>query len=219
MRGRWGRAGAISGLLLAIFGDLGRRAWWAYRSGATHQRPTRTSIVARRPVERATHVPLITPAWQPFVAQALPVQAAAMALTEQNERVPVVWIDAAGRPDVADLPRVLNKSVRSSETPVLATQWLANLPARRVVLVVTFLEPVACSWALSFDLQRWTPVLELVATSALLVVALNHPPTAHDGHLPLISLEDSPYHLHLPITSTIQLHAILAEYSGGTVAD
>lgn len=218
MRGRWGRAGAISGLLLAIFGDLGRRAWWAYRSGAAHNRPTRTSIVARRPVERATHVPLITPAWQPFVAQALPVQVAAVALTEHDEQLPVIWIDVPQRPDVADLPRVLNHPVPVPDAPMLATQWLADLPARRVVLVVTFVEPVACSWAMSFDLQRWMPTLELVATAGLLVVALRNPPRVLEGQAPLISLNDIPQPIQLPITTTVQLHAILAEYSGGAVA-
>ena len=217
MRGRWGRAGAMAGLLVAIFGDLGRRAWWAYRGGASAQRPTRTSIVARRPADRATHVPLITPAWQHFVAQALPVQAAAVALTDEGSQLPVVWIDTANRPDVADLPRVLSHVAHPSDTPVLATQWLADLPAHRVVLVVSVIEPVTCSWALSCDLLRYKPVLELAAITGELVLAQRNPPTVYAGHLPLIPLREIPLSLRLPLASTVQLHAILAEHARGAI--
>ncbi len=218
MRGRWGRAGAITGLLVAIFGDLGRRAWWAYRAGGREQRAIRTSIVARRPADRATHVPLITPAWQPFVAQALPVQATAVALTDEGDQLPVVWIDAAQRPDVADLPRVLNNAAQASDTPVLATQWLADLPARRVVLVVSFVEPVTCSWALSFDLLQCKPTLELAAITAELVVALRNPPSTEDRQLSLMPLREIPLSVRLPLAPTVQLHAILTEYTRGAVA-
>ncbi len=218
MRGRWGRAGAITGLLVAIFGDLGRRAWWAYRAGATEQRPTRTSIVARRPADRATHVPLITPAWQPFVAQALPPQAVAVALTDEGAQLPVVWIDATNRPNVADLPRVLNKGIYTSDPPVLATQWLADLPAHRVALVVSVIEPVTCSWAVSFDLLQSKPILELAAITGELVVALRNPPQAEDNRLPLIPLREIPLSVRLPLASTVQLHAILTEHARGAVA-
>src|SRR5919199_3936434 len=103
MSSAWRRAGAIAGLLVTIFSDLRRRAWWAYRTGGMHASTPRTTIVAPRPVERHAYVPVVTDVWRAVVAGALPVQGVSTWMREADVVLPVAWVDVTDRPDVADL--------------------------------------------------------------------------------------------------------------------
>lgn len=210
MRERWERTGAITRLLMAIFGNLSRRAWWAYHGGPARPAPARTSIVARRPTERHTFAPQVNAAWQAVAAGALPCLGTAVTVAEDGDAVPVVWIDASGRPDIADLPRVLNAS---GEPPLLATQWLADFAAGRCLLVVTFVEPVAASWAVAFGLRDAAAALERIPATGALVIALEPPPhpTGAVG-LAAVPEPDPRQSLWLPITSTLQLRAVLLRW-------
>src|SRR5919202_3557312 len=80
MRSYWGRTRAVMRLLVAIFSDLRRRAWWAYRAGGLHIHTPRTTIVARRPAEGRTYAPVVTAAWRPLAAHARPVRLLTLAL-------------------------------------------------------------------------------------------------------------------------------------------
>jgi hypothetical protein len=170
MRSNWGRRSAMVRLLAAIFGDLRRRAWWAYRTGGIPTALPRTTIVARQPTERQTYVPLVSADWRPLVSRALPVLKAG-ALEEPEQRLPLVAVDVATRPDVADLPRVLRSGRAADDKPAMATQWLLDYEADRMVLIVTFVEPVTCTFALAFEVPRWIDVLQQIAEAGELVVA------------------------------------------------
>ena len=210
MRDRFDRAGAITRLLMAIFNDLSRRTWWAYRS-RSQVPPPRTTIVARRPMERHQHVPKVTPAWEPLVAQSLPARAVAAARSNAGDLRPVVWIDAADRPDITDLPRVLMSVQYDAEPPVVATQWLVDPAEKHIVLIVTFVEPVVCSWAISLAWPQARPLLEQVLAAADLVVALGewHQRASDTNVLPVVAEPAQHESIWLPITSLVQLRAIL----------
>ncbi len=217
MRTYWGRAGAIMGLLVAIFSDLRRRAWWAYRAGGLHVHAPRTTIVAPRPAERQTYVPVVTAIWRPVVARALPVEAASTWIREPGDALPVVWIDVTDRPDIADLPRVLSSERGArGNPPLLGTQWLADHATNRTVLIVTFVEPVTCTWALSFDVPRWIEVLKQIAESGELFVAWDVvlPPWAReDGGLGRATTTMPGNGLLLQIPASTQLRPILAMWA------
>lgn len=179
MRPRWGRVGAGLGLLVAIFSDLRRRAWWAYRAGGLHAHGPDAMIVAPRPAAPRAYVPEVTGIWRPVIARALPVEAIGMALRELDDPMPIVWIDASARPDLIDLPRVLHAEAHAHDgRPLVATQWLADHAARQALLVVTVAEPVTCTFVLSFEVPRWLPALDGMADAGELFVAWDVSPLA-----------------------------------------
>jgi len=212
MRLRIGRFGAMLRLLLAIFADLRRRAWWAYRTGGAHLHVPRTSIVSRRSHAEQVAVPRVTAAWRPLAARAIPVYAAATMPTTHNDLLPIMWIDCSDRLDIADLPRVLYAE-QDHDPPIVVTQWLADPPAQSVVLVVTFVEPVECTFALRVDLQPWSSVLEHVVFGGQLYIALDQSPRQEelDTALAFAWSTPLPQGLLVPIATTAQLRAILSQ--------
>jgi hypothetical protein len=206
---QWSRLGPGLRLLLAIFADLGRRAWWAYRAHGLHTPRPHTTLVAPRPAEARPYAPLVTPAWRAVAARALPVQAIAKWQRDAESLIPVVWIDVADRPDVADLPRVLEMEQGARDARTLAaTQWLADQVTQHAVLVVTFVEPVATTWALSFDLRRWATELERFDAPDELLVTWGAPPPAPDTSRSLL-VEPPSAGLLLSLNRPYQLRAIL----------
>jgi hypothetical protein len=138
------------------------------------------------------------------------------ALEQLEQQLPLVAVDVATRPDVADLPRVLRGGPAAGGTPAMATQWLVDYEAGWTILVVTFVEPVACTFALSFDVPRWIDVLQQIAEAGELVVAWDIPdgarqrgadrPAARQTNIPGDGLRFS-------IDRPGQLRAILAAWS------
>lgn len=65
----------------------------------------------------------------------------------------VAWLDASARPDIADLERV-HYSELGKQFGVASTQWSLVLQGSLPIasLRVRFKDPVACDFALSFDL-------------------------------------------------------------------
>ncbi len=218
MRTYWGRAGAIMGLLVAILSDLRRRAWWAYRAGGLHVHAPRTTIVAPCPAERQTYVPVVTAIWRPVVARALPVEAASTWIREPGDTLPVVWIDVTDRPDIADLPRALSSERGASgNPPLLGTQWLADHATNQIVLVVTFVEPVSCTWALSFDVPHWKAALARIAASGELFVAWDELPSSENtanGARDAVITALPTRGVFLPLNRPAQLRAILMDWTG-----
>lgn len=212
MRTPWSRTGAILALLGAIFSALGRRAWWSYRGRGAHGYAPRATLVARRPAERHSYVPRVTPAWETVVAGALPIQAEATVQQEADEALPVIWIDVAERPDIADLPRVLSGGAAAGDGPALvAVQWLADAPLQRTVLVVTVVEPVTCTWAVNFELPRQRPLLERIAEVGEIFVAWSDlPPAGHEDDTRRLPSEG----LLLRLDNLVQLNAILTLWPG-----
>ena len=212
MRKRWGRTSAILGLLVAIFSDLRRRAWWAYRARGMHAHAPRTTIVARRPAERQSYVPVATAEWRPLLQGALPVVTTALSTREQADPLPVVVVDVADRPDIADLPRVLESERGGGIDPsLLGTQWLMDHAAGRAVLIVTFVEPVACTFAISFAVPRHLSVLHPVAGNGELFVTWEGP-SPIDVDMPDMHPRAEGLLLTLGGSARIQLRAILAAW-------
>lgn len=171
MSGQWSRVGAGIQLFLAIFGDLRRRAWWAYRAHGLHLQRPQTTIVARRPGAAQPAVPLVTGAWKTVVAGALTAHTVTSGSRRQGPPLPVARIDVATRPDIADLPRVLHAEGAAYGDPTLAaTQWLADPNGGHAFLIVTFVEPVDCTFALAFDLHEWRAMLERFAPVEMLML-------------------------------------------------
>ena len=218
MRTRWGRFGAMMGLLVAIFSQLARRAWWAYRARGLHLHAPRTSVVMPRPAARHTYVPEVTSVWRPVVDQALPVRAVATAIREGGVLLSVAWIDVTTRPDIADLPRVLrSEGGAGDDVGLVGTQWLADHATNQIVLVVTFVEPVSCTWALSFDLPRWKAALERIAAAGELFVAwdeLPSPENTANGARDAVITALPARGVLLPLSRPAQLRAILMEWTG-----
>ena len=216
MRIPWSRAGAILGLLVAIFSDLTRRAWWAYRRGGLHAAPPRVTLVARRPAQRHTYVPQVTANWRPVAARALPIQAVATVIRDAHEPLPIVWIDVRDRPDIADLPRVLRSSRAAGGPPLVGTQWLADADRHQTVLVVTVVEPVSATWALSFDIPRHIRLLERIASAGEFFIAWNEPPSpreAEDDDLGPVLATLPAEGVLLSVDRPAQLYAILAMWA------
>ena len=186
MRTNWSRARAILGLLVAIFADLQRRAWWLGRRRSVENMPHSTSIVAPRPVEQRTYVPEVGSLWRPVVDRALSVQATGVLPTADGQMLPQIIVNVDNRPEVADLPRVLTAEVSTEIQATVGANWLADPSITRAILVVTFVEPVTCTWAISFDLPRCLSLLEKVADRQELYV------TFHRGSLAELELEDAP---------------------------
>jgi hypothetical protein len=212
------RIGTITGLLIAILSDLRRRAWWAYRSTEMHRRQPIPMIIAQRPVEATPYVPQVTPPWRAVAETALPVIASALLIEEGGTLQPIIWIKADQRPDVGDLPRVLRVEQSDKQNPLVATQWLADLPHSLAIVVITYIEPVACTWAISFNLHNDHTVLEHICTTARLFVAFNEPSRSGQPSSQqfIVSAALPTAHLSLPIESPHHLRAILnqwAEYS------
>ncbi len=208
MRTQWSRAGAVLGLLAAIFSDLRRRAWWAYRRGGLPAYEPRTTIVAPRPAEWNMVMPNVDANWRAVVERALAAQAGGVVLGDGGDSLPVVWIDAGERPDIADLPRVLGSGADAGDgPPLIAAQWLADLERQRVVLVATLVEPVACTWAIGFDLPRRRALLErIVEEGALWVAWSDLPPRADQEPDPVLTaLPDSGLLLPLNGRARLQL--------------
>ncbi len=209
MRTWWRRTSAMVGLLAAIFSDLRRRAWWAYRHGSSEGFTPLVAVSARRRTEYETYIPTVTPSWQAVAARALPVLDAKI-IDEAGESRPTVMVDVTERPDVYDTPRVLRQErTTSAGQAVVGTQWLADLDHERVLLVVTFVEPVSSTWALSFDIPRTIAVLQMIATSSDITIIWARAETSVDESLPLASLEG----VHLTITRPAQLRAILSTWN------
>lgn len=207
----WSRFGAVAGLLLAIANHLGRRTWWAYRRSGRPLSAPRVAVVQPRARETRPYVPRLTPDWQPLAAQALPVRASGLAILPHGEVLPVVWIDARGRPDVNDLPRVLRLEARHPAALLSATQWLYEATTGRVVLAITLIEPALSTWALRFELPRDRAWLQRVAAAAHLVIALDAPPAAAAQAATVVAWHALPTQtINLPLTTTAQLAAILA---------
>ena len=203
---QWNRLGPGLRLLLAIVTDLGRRAWWAYRAHGLHAASPQTTLVAPRPADALPNTPLVTPAWRAVADRALPVRGLAAWRRDKDDLVPVVWIDVNTRPDIADLPRVLEMEHGARDARTLAaTQWLADMSAHRAVLVVTFVEPVATTWALSSDLRRWGAELHRFDAPDELVVAWAAAPAEP---MPLLAEPPAPG-LLLALNRPYQLRAIL----------
>lgn len=208
MRTWWRRTSAGLSLFAAIFGDLRRRAWWAYRRGALEGDRPLVATSARRRVEHATYVPTLTSMWQGVAARALPVLDAKIIIDADGEARPTVVVDVADRPDLADVPRVLRLERRTStQHAVVATQWLADLEHERVLLVVTFVEPVSATWALSFDIPRTLVVLEQIAISSDIFVVWSEADT------PFASAVSPSEGIHLTTTRPALLRAILAAWT------
>lgn len=207
MRGRLGRISVMGGLILAIFGALGRRVWWTYRPRALHQRGPRPAIVQRQLAEPVLHVPRVTADWRPLAQQAISVQAAALLVEADGALVPVVWIDAREHAAISDLPRVL----RNNDPPLVATQWLAD-DDRAAVLVATFVEPVIATWALRFERGRCEAVLHALATAARFFVALDQPPPTGPTTLPIVMRLDPHSSITLPLTTPAHLRALLQAF-------
>jgi hypothetical protein len=77
--------------------------------------------------------------------------------------LPMIVVDVADHPEIADLPRVLAAEVHSESQVIVGANWLADPVLSQAVLVVTFVEPVTCTWAISFDLPRCLTGLEYIA--------------------------------------------------------
>ena len=178
MRTNWSRARAILGLLVAIFIDLQRRAWWLGRRRSVENMPHSTSIVAPRRVEQRTHVPEVGSLWRPVVEHALSVQATGMLSTADGHMLPLISLNVDNRPEIADLPRVLTAEVGKGSMATVGANWLADRSITRAILVVTFVEPVTCTWAISFDLPRCLSLLEQVADRQELYVTFRGEPAA-----------------------------------------
>lgn len=204
MRLRLDRVRAAARLLLTMFDNLRLRTWWAYRGAALPPRAPRVAVIAQRAPDRATYVPRVTAAWHAVAAGALPVEAATMLLGD-DAPLPAAWIDAAARPDVADLPRVLRQE---RDPALLGTQWLADQAEDRVLLVVTVAEPVSCTWAIAFDLPRYTDTLRQIAPAEHLIVVLQ--PPAAIARMEELTIDNRAPHVIIPLASNVQLRAILA---------
>jgi hypothetical protein len=172
-------------------------------------------IVAQRPSEAVPYVPQVTPPWHAVAAAALPVVSSALVIEENGALQPIIWIKSDQRPDVGDLPRVLRSEYSQEQDLLVATQWLADLPHGHAFIVITYVEPVACTWAVSFSLQNDCAVLEQIATVARLLVALNDPPTFdHPSKQQLVVSAALPAaHVSLPIESPHHLRAILQQWA------
>lgn len=222
MRGRWGRIRVIGGVLAAILSDLRRRAWWAYRRGGVPVYSPPTTIVARLPAERGTYVPRVTAIWQPLAADALPVQRVALLGREPDDALPLAFIDVTDRPDIADLPRVIS-GADGQDTTLIGMQWLADRAEHRIILVITVVEPVACTWAVSFDPRRWAETLQHVADTGELFVAWDRTsqperPGRKPG-VPLTRLPSAGLLLPLNQLARVQLRAILNAWVAETAME
>jgi hypothetical protein len=211
MSREWSRWRAIAGLLLAILNDVRRRAWWAYRRGSLAPVEPRIALIARRETQARPYAPRLTPAWQALAERALRIEAAGIAIVRQRAVVPVVWIDAAERPEIRDLPRVLRQE-RAAGEPVVATQWLHDSGTRTVLLVITFVDPATSSWALRFDPATHAALLERIIRSGRLIVLCESPldPNEH-GEIVAAWHDEPPRAIPLPIASAGQLVAILED--------
>lgn len=204
----WRRTSAGLSLFAAIFGDLRRRAWWAYRRGASEGYRPLVATTARRHAAHEAYVPTLTPLWQGVAARALPVLEARVIVTDDSEARPTVVVDVGDRPDVSDMPRVLRlERQTSAKHAMVATQWLADLDHERILLVVTFVEPVACTWAISFDLPRTIDVLHQIAISSDVSVIWGSP---DEAFVPDVSPSEG---IHLTVTRPMLLRAILAAWT------
>jgi hypothetical protein len=166
----------------------------------------RTTIVAPRPAEWNVAMPNVDANWRAVVDRALAVQAGGIVLGDGEDALPVIWIDAGERPDITDLPRVLGSGADAGEgPPLIATQWLAEPTGQRVMLVATLVEPVACTWAVSFELPRRRALLERIAEAGALWLAWSDFPQPQDQELDsvLTTLPDSG--LLLPLTGRAQV--------------
>lgn len=216
MRTRWSRTTAILGLLLAIFSDLRRRAWWLGRRSAFEAVPHPTTLVTTRSIDQSNHVPRVGWLWRPVVERSLSIQSTAAFPGPGGRLLPMVIIDIAEHPEIADLPRVLAAEVHAEGQTMVGANWLADASLSQTVLVVTFVEPVTCTWALSFDLPRCQALLTQVANGHDLYVAW-HSAQASEVVMP----QDQPYDtstapahcLSLRVGRPDHLRAILDEWS------
>ncbi len=203
---RSGRLGAITILALALIGYLRRRIWWSYAASSEPVNPARPAFIARQPAERTPYVARVTEDWRSVSRQALPVIRAGLLLTGRETLLPAAWIDAAGRPDVADLPRVTH-----SESLQAVTQWLFDAGEQRIVLVVAAIEPVTCSFAVVFDARHHAPILAGAAEAEQLALVIG-PPPAGATQSAVVPVSSAGALLVLPLDAPAQLRAIL-EYA------
>lgn len=202
---RSGRVGAIAILALALIGYLRRRVWWSYAGAVRPATPARPAFIARQPAERAPYVARLTGDWRALSEHALPVIGAGLLLSGRDTLLPAVWLDAAGRPDVADLPRVTR-----SEPLQAATQWLYDDAAQRIVLVVVTIEPVSCSFAVMFDARRHAATLAAAAEAEQLSLVFEQPPE-RATQTTIVRSARAGALLALPLDAPAQLRAILEE--------
>ena len=168
--------------------------------------PARPAFIARQPAERTPYVARVTEDWRSVSRQALPVIRAGLLLTGRETLLPAAWIDAAGRPDVADLPRVTR-----SEPLQAVTQWLFDAGEQQIVLVVAAIEPVTCSFAVVFDARRHAPTLAGAVEAEQLVLVIGPPPTGATQSA-VVPISSAGALLVLPLDAPAQLKAIL-EYA------
>jgi hypothetical protein len=204
---RSGRFGAIAILALALIGYLRRRVWWSYAAGDRAAGPARPAFIARQPAERVPYVARVTDDWRALGEHALPVVGAGLLLTGRDSLLPAAWLDVTGRPDVADLPRVIR-----SEPLQPVTQWLYDVAAQRILLVVAADEPVSCSFAIAFDARRHARVLARAAEAEQLALVLERPPAGAADTL-LVKASAAGALLLLPLDAPAQLQAMLSESS------
>lgn len=210
MRTWWRRTSASVGLLAAIFSDLRRRAWWAYRHGAAEGYRPSVGVTARLRAEQMTYVPTLSASWQNVVAHALPVLDAAVLTNEDGTPRPTIIVDVSERPEVSDAPRVLRQErMTSAGRATVGTQWLADLDHERVLLIVTFVEPVSSTWAFSFDVPRTVALLQQIAVSSDISIIWGQADTDLQTSKPSTPSEG----VHLTITRPAQLSAILAAWA------
>ena len=116
-------------------------------------------------------IPAVGSLWRPVVDRALPVRATGMLRSTDDNMVPMIVLDVTEHPEIADLPRVLATEVTLENPATVGANWLADPSVSQAVLVVTFVEPVTCTWAIGFDLPRCQTLLEQVAEGHELYVA------------------------------------------------
>jgi hypothetical protein len=88
--------------------------------------------------------------------------------------IPLVYVDAESRPDVADLPRVY----RAEGTGATSVRWLLLSDGRSMglaVLTIRVRRPVRCRFRILFDLQSHAAFLADVARAGGLTVTCVNP--------------------------------------------
>jgi hypothetical protein len=110
---------------------------------------------------------------QAIVAEALPITGTGTCYLAgaPTTAVPVIAVDAANRPDVLDLGRVVRLEPLG---PIHATMSLATFfrrPEGFVVVTVTFTSPVSCSLKLIFHLPQHSQLVQAFVGAPQVVIS------------------------------------------------
>jgi len=103
-----------------------------------------------------------------FRSEALPVTGWQRALFLHGDRpptVPVLQVDARGRPDVLDLLRVHRLEGPSGDVETAWVFFNMGQPPIRAFLSVSWKRPVHCSFCLAFRFGRHDELLRLIAAA------------------------------------------------------